>query len=168
MFWKPFQSCRYSPTDRELQWLYDWCIRQKINKILEFGCGATTVVLQEGCHPSIHVIVENLELSIGPIRNKYKNLFLVNTNWNDIPIHDYDMILIDSSACYNIQGNHRGKALEHAIKLTQKDHVIIIHDWHKRYGKIARMFIEKYPYELIDHVIDRSGFGIYRSIKPHI
>lgn len=173
---KTFKRSKRAPSKEELEWLYNWLHENKekynLNKVLEFGCGITSWILNNAIKPEIHVAMEIYKPCIKTTLEHVPDIKIIQTIWDDIPKISYDVIFIDgSSGCppkiaAKGKGIYRKEALKYSKEIMAKNALIIIHDWrHKKIGWLRlRNYLDE-NYEFIDGCKIGYGFGIYKVNK---
>lgn len=169
---KNFIKNRVSPSTNELEFIYNWCVKTKPKKILEFGCGSTTCALFQGASVDntidLYVAMEHWVPSIQNVIDTMPSIKIIKTIWYDIPIEKYDLIFVDSSAGYPPGGDglYRHEAVIYGERLLNTGGYIMIHDWHGRSGKQSKAYLEntKNNFKLVDSLTDKTGVGIYSKL----
>jgi hypothetical protein len=167
IFPKTFPFSKLAPTEKELIWIstYLTSCNFKNCKVLEFGCGITSWVINESLKPKIYVAMEHYQQCIIDTLKNVPKINIITTTWHQIPQDVYDFVFIDSSAGYPPGGDglFRDKAIEfvESQKMINDNSFIMIHDWHARSGKSSRNYLEKNNYKLRASFNDRTGVGIY-------
>lgn len=166
-FPKTFPFSQLAPTEKELDWMNTWLkanVKQNC-KVLEFGCGITSWIINEALKPEIYVAMEHYPQCIKDTLKHVPNIKMVQTTWHQIPQDVYDFIFIDSSAGYPPGGDglYRDKAIEfvESQQMIHNKTFIMVHDWHARSGKGSRKYLEKNGYKLAGSFSDRTGVGVY-------
>jgi hypothetical protein len=160
------KRAKLSPFDKELAWLHDYLKNLDIPrpiKVLEFGCGITSWVIEDALKPDKHVAVEEYQEAMDTV-NKYCSNVEIIENW-DFPDEDYGLVFVDSSAGSGMAGLNRDKAMIAAESFMREGAIVIMHDWHHGSGSGPRKYAESAGYELITSFSNRRGFGVYR--KPN-
>lgn len=166
-----FIKTRYSPTEKELDFLQQW-MKSNLNykndyNILEFGAGPSTWIMYHSVKINKYVCVEDHIPSVRTLLEHINDLTLVKGIWYQIPEDiKYDFIFVDSSAGYppGDGGLHRDEAVKYGQRLLEDNGFIAIHDWHGRSGRAPRRYLEKCEsYNLVASLKDRTGIGIYQK-----
>lgn len=169
IFPKTFPFSKLAPSVAELEWINSWLQVNipKGKKVLEFGCGITSWVINESIQPSKYVAMEHYNQCIIDTLKHVPNINIIKTTWHQIPQDVYDFIFIDSSAGYPPGGDgiFRNKAIEfiESQQMVHNKTIIMIHDWHHRSGKSSRKYLENNNYKLIGSFSDRTGVGAYQK-----
>jgi len=160
-----------------LEWLYDWLCENKghyneSKKVLEFGCGVTSWVLNNALKPEIHVAMEAHEPCIKDTIEHVPDIQIIKTTWDDIPKIPYDIIFVDASTNppKGLKTFRKRAWRDDAVKYVEDfqadDALIILHDWSYRGAWLRpRKYLEAKEYPLIAHFSARYGLGIYQVKK---
>jgi len=180
---KDFKVSKRAPTKYEINWLYNLLSSEKYNeykghKILEFGCGVTSLILNQTLKPAVHVSVEKYEPCINMCK-KFIAPFFVVQYWNEIPQDKYDVIFVDSSSgaikdkynsslgrrwLLNKRKPFRDDAIDYSVHFSTSRTIYILHDWnYKWFWLLPREYLDKKGYKLIDSCDVSHGWGIYRK-----
>ncbi len=167
IFPKSFPFSKLAPTAKELEWMNDWLSKniKPNSKVLEFGCGITSWVIDQSIHPSVYVAIEHFQKCIIDTLAHVPKIKMITTTWHEIPQDVYDFVFIDSSAGYPPGGNglYRDKTIEfiESQKMIHDKSIIMIHDWHHRSGAASRKLLERTGYKLLASFNNRTGVGVY-------
>jgi len=174
-FPKSFVISKRAPSKVEIRLLHEWLsenCKGKIKSVLEFGCGITTLALNESIEPEIHVCFEQFKPCIETVKQHVPTVQIIESDLHGIPKHPYDLILVDSSTgaplgLDTLEGNaFRDDAIKYVEAFCAKDRIFIVHDWNHRQAswRRPRRYLEKNGYTLL-HKIDEAGygFGIYQK-----
>ena len=166
-------SSKRAPRRDELEALWNWLYTNHNGKewrVLEFGSGITSWVLNDAIHPELHVCVEQFPISIENVIKHVPSVQIVSTDWSDIPKHDYNMLFMDSSTgapkdlspLIATAGVFRHDAIHYVRDMIAKDAIVIMHDWnHKAKWRLSRTYLEENGYDLIWSYTSKYGFGAY-------
>jgi hypothetical protein len=172
MLFPDFKRSRFAPKEFELVWILDWCKKNKFERVLEFGCGITTLVIYEGLSVSNnfnlkrYVTAENYEPSILEVK-KFLHVPLdieIVKTWKEIPKDNFDFVFIDSSSGCGKAGIHREKAVI-LLESWLSNPFIMIHDYINGAGKKIRRYLESKNYTLIDSLNQGYGVAVFRRNK---
>lgn len=171
-----FKASSRSPQPNELRWLYDWLLENKDKyndgkKILEFGCGITSWVLNEAIKPERHVAVELYAPCIKMTKKHLPSIEMIKTTWDDIPKIEYDVVFVDSSTAppkglkpMAARIVYRDDAIKYAEAFQSKKALVIMHDWnYKGPWRLHRKYVEANGYNLLGSLATRYGLGIYQK-----
>jgi hypothetical protein len=167
IFPKTFPFSKLAPTKDELAWIstYLTSCNLKNCKVLEFGCGITSWIINESLNPNTYIAIEHYQQCIIDTLKHVPKIKIITTTWHQIPQDVYDFIFIDSSAGYPPGGDglFRDKAVEfiESQDMVNNKSLIMIHDWHHRSGNKARKYLEENNYKLIASFKNRTGVGVY-------
>ena len=178
---KTFKPSSRSPAKIELRWLHEWLCENKgkyneSKKVLEFGCGVTSWVLNDSLKPEVHVVMEAFEPCIQSTLHHIPSIQVVRTTWGDIPKINYDIIFVDASTHppkglkpMILRAKHRvfrDDVVKYVEDFQADNALIILHDWNYKEGyKAPRRYVESKGYPLVASLKTHYGFGIYQVKK---
>ena len=160
----PFPVGRLALRKEERIWLSNVLKKYKADNILEFGCGASTWIINESLKPSKYTAIEDYQPNIDMIKDHCPNVKIID-NWDFSENEQYDFVFVDSSAGCGIRGMHRDKAIIASEPYMTDDCILAIHDWNTNLGKKPRAYLEQRGWELLDSTPLRKGLGVYRRPK---
>jgi len=172
---KTFIPSKRSPSIKELEKLHDFLNNNyngKIKNILEFGCGITSLVLNQALSCKNHLAIEQFEPCINDVKYHIKNIKILPL-WEMIPNEKYDLIFVDASTGppKGLKPIHkenkrpfRDDAIHYARKNMKDSTIVIIHDWcHKNpVWRLPRVYLENNNFKCIWSCPIGYGFGAYR------
>jgi hypothetical protein len=169
-----FVLSQRAPPWRELRALWEFLAEHYNHKrfhALEFGCGATSYVLNQSIDPKDHVSVEIYEPCIQTVKQYVPSIEIV-PRWDDIPKREYDVLMVDS--CSGSPKNlkpmnpanaipFRDDAIRYVENMLSPDCLVILHDWaHPSRGwRVHRKYVEDKGYQLLWSFVSKFGFGVY-------
>ena len=164
-----FKKSDLAPSDEEIEWLWCWLQRNEVQNnaknVLEFGCGITTLILQDALHPQFLISIEDYQPCIDMVRKHLHRLnFAIFKNWTPVDKYEWNVVLVDSSSCGKWEeGYHRDMVVKAILPHMAPDGIIILHDWKKVASKRAKRVLDKEGWELLDACYTRNGWGIYAN-----
>jgi len=171
-----FKVSKRAPSKSEMEWLNNWLDSQSWGedlKVLEFGCGITTWVINNSLKPSKYYCVEDFKPCINQVKDHVKNVQFISTTWDDIPKEKYDLVFVDASSCapkglVSIIGEgeivFRDDAIHYVMDFVSDDCFFIVHDWCYRSGWLrSKRYFEARNYKLIDSFKKEHGWGVYQK-----
>lgn len=167
-------SSKRAPRRDELEALWNWLYtnyHSRDKKVLEFGSGITSWVLNDALNPKLHVCVEQFPISVENVIKQVPSVQIITRDWSNIPKYDYDILFVDSSTgapkdlkSLDIGGIFRHDAIHYVRDMITKDAIVIIHDWnHKPRWMQARKYLESNGYGLLWSYASKYGFGAYQK-----
>ena len=176
-----FKTSTRSPNQQEMDWLYDWIVKQLNEdklpsnaKILEFGSGITSYVISNAI-PNFqkYVCVEYFPLCVDQVKLHTNNIEFVSDSWHNIPKEKYDLVFVDSSSCapsdlkpHNPKHDRifRDDAIHYVIPFVSQKCFFAIHDWcYKTAWLRPKEYFEAINHKLIDCIRTKHGLGIYQK-----
>lgn len=181
-----FKISKRAPHIREMEELWKWLYinyNKKIEKVLEFGCGVTSIVINEAVEPKEYVSVEKFEPCIKTVGEHVKNIKFITTDWSDIPKQMYDLVFVDSCTAPPeglkalirtvpmAKGTpFRNDAIHYVKDYIGEKTIVIIHDWnhYKKEWRAHREYLENNNFKLIwsfykdeGKIVQYYGLGAY-------